>query len=287
MAETKTGVPTPAELNQQFGGSTAPEIAQPSTESRFSFPTEIVDLPSRGLLYDQGSPLASGKIEMKYMTAREEDILSSPNLARQGVILDKLFQSLMVTPFNYDDLYIGDRNAIMVAARLLAYGKDYTVEMTDPTDRSSKQKVTIDLTTIKAKQLDFDSIFEPGRKEYFFTLPKSEVQLGFKFLTVGDEKRIKADIESQKNTAKREGVSREFTTRLKHMITSVDGERSQDAINEFVDKHFLAIDSRAFREYVKAISPDVDFTFQFRSESTGQVVETEVPVDLNFFWPKS
>ena len=95
-------------------------------EKKYDFPTEIVELPSKGLLYPKDNPLSSGKIEMKYMTAKEEDILTNQNYIKQGVVLDKLMQSLIVSPCNYDDFVVGDKNAIMVASRILGYGKDYT-----------------------------------------------------------------------------------------------------------------------------------------------------------------
>ena len=97
--------------------------------SDYKFPTEIIELPSRGLIYSKDNPLSSGKIEMKYMTAKEEDILTNQNYIRQGVVIDKLLESLIVTEgINYADILIGDKNAIMIAARILAYGKDYEIE---------------------------------------------------------------------------------------------------------------------------------------------------------------
>jgi hypothetical protein len=97
-------------------------------EQKQKFPTEMVELPSKGLLYPKDSPLASGKIEMKYMTAREEDILNKSKLYSKGVVIDKLLQSLIVTPINYGDLLVGDKNAILIASRILGYGKDYEFE---------------------------------------------------------------------------------------------------------------------------------------------------------------
>jgi hypothetical protein len=97
-------------------------------ENKFKFPTEMVDLPSKGLIYPEDSPLAEGKIEMKYMTAREEDILTNQAYIKQGTVLDKLLQSLIITKINYDDLILGDKNALFIAARVLGYGKDYTFE---------------------------------------------------------------------------------------------------------------------------------------------------------------
>jgi len=155
-----------------------------------NFPTEIVPLPSKGLLHPEDHPLAAGTIEMKYMTAKEEDILTSQNLIKQGVVLDKLFQSLIVTPVNYDHIYVGDRNAIMVAARILGYGKDYTVQVDDPTSPGTKQKVTIDLTQIEHKEVDY-SLFEHRKNEFDFELPQSKRVVTFRLLTFGvDIKRV-------------------------------------------------------------------------------------------------
>jgi hypothetical protein len=95
-------------------------------EPKFKFPTELVDLPSKGLLYPKDHPLSSGKVELKYMTAKEEDILTNQNYLKDGTVIDKLLQSLIVTKFNYDDLLVGDKNSILIAARVLGYGKDYT-----------------------------------------------------------------------------------------------------------------------------------------------------------------
>ena len=96
-------------------------------QTSYKFPSEMVTLPSKGLLYPEDSPLRKGEIEMKYMTAREEDILTNQNLIQNGTVIDKLLQALIITPINYNDLLVGDKNAIMVAARILAYGKEYKV----------------------------------------------------------------------------------------------------------------------------------------------------------------
>ena len=95
------------------------------TESKFKFPTEIVELPSKGLIYPKDNPLSSGKVEMKYMTAKEEDILTNQNYITKGIVLDKLIESLLVTKVNYNDLINGDKNALLIASRVLGYGKDY------------------------------------------------------------------------------------------------------------------------------------------------------------------
>ena len=96
--------------------------------AEFNIPTEVIELPSKGLLYPKTSPLSSGKVEMKYMTAKEEDILTNQNLIKSGEVIDKLLQSLIVDKINYNDLFIGDKNAIMIAARILSYGSSYNFD---------------------------------------------------------------------------------------------------------------------------------------------------------------
>jgi hypothetical protein len=251
-----------------------------------NFPTEIVPLPSRGLIYPEDHPLASGVIEMKYMTAKEEDILTSQNLIKQGVVLDKLFESLIVTPIKYDDLYVGDKNAIMVAARVLGYGKDYVVEIDDPFSPGTKQKVTIDLTQIEHKEVDY-SLLEQRKNEFDFELPQSKRVVTFRLMTHGLDKDIQAEVKSMTKQITRSGIDRELTTRLKNVITAVDGERGRATINNFVDNELFAMDSRALRAHIKEISPDVDMTFTFISDATGEAKEIDIPMDVSFFWPGS
>ena len=249
-----------------------------------NFPTEIIPLPSKGLLYPEGHPLAEGVIEMKYMTAREEDILTSQNLIKQGVVLDKLFESLIVTPINYGDLFVGDKNAIMVAARILGYGKDYTVEIDDPFSPGTKQKVTIDLTQIEHKEVDY-SLFENRKNEFDFKLPQSKRVVTFQLMTHKIDKDVQTEIKGMNKSLVRTGIDRELTTRLKNVIIAVDGEAGRATINNFVDNELFALDSRALREYIKSISPDLDMTFTFVSDATGEVKEMDIPMNVSFFWP--
>jgi transcription elongation factor Elf1 len=249
-----------------------------------NFPTEIIDLPSKGLVYAASNPLSSGKLEMKYMTAREEDILTSANLIKQGVVLDKLFQSLIVSPINYNDLVVGDKNAIMVAARVLGYGKEYATEINCP-ECDTLNKVSIDLSTVKDKELD-QSKFPKGQNLFTFELPQSKRKVTFKILTHGDEQFIDQELKSNKKLSNSE-VNRELSTRLKYIIQSVDGNSDRAFIRSFVDDELFAQDSRALRDYIKAISPDVDLSFPFTCKNCGHEASMAIPVDVGFFWPRA
>ena len=247
--------------------------------AELKIPTEEVSLPSKGLLYPKESPLSAGKISMKYMTAKEEDILTNANYLKNGTVLDKLLQALIVTPIDYNELLIGDKNAIMIAARVLGYGKDYSFKYAD--QQGQELEATIDLSKLEDKQVD-ESLFKPGVNEFTFTLPHSRNNITFKLLTHGDENKIDAEIKGlQKINPK---GSYDVTTRLKHIITSVEGKRDQKDIRDFVDNYLIAKDARALREYYNQISPDINLIFKPEDESyTGEGIA--VPINLNFFWP--
>ena len=246
--------------------------------AELKLPTEMVSLPSKGLLYPKESPLAKGEVEMKYMTAREEDILTNSNFIKQGTVIDKLLQSLLVTSFNYDDLLVGDKNAILVAARILGYGKDYSFKYMN---NGQEVEATADLSSMKEKTLD-ETLFKKGTNDFSFSLPKSGNVITFKLLTHGDEKKIDGEIKGM--TKVNPNGSFEVTTRLKHIITSINGDRDQKSIRDFVDNFLLAPDARALREYYAKVSPDVDLKyFPEDSDYTGEGIT--VPISLNFFWP--
>jgi len=249
-----------------------------SEEKKFKFPTEIVELPSKGLLYPKDNPLSSGKVEMKYMTAKEEDILTNQNYISKGIVLDKLLESLIVSKINYNDILIGDKNALLIASRVLGYGKEYSFKSFNSTT-SKIEEFTIDLTELKDKNLDKKDLKEGGVNEFNFTLPHSKVEIIFKLLTHGDDKAIDREIEGIKKIKK--DSNPELTTRLKHTIISIDGDREKKSIREFVDNYLLAKDSRALREEIKRISPDVDLKYIGEDAEEGVVV----PINLNFFWP--
>lgn len=244
-------------------------------ENKSMFPTEEVTLPSKGLIYPPENPLSKGVVEMKYMTAKEEDILTNESYIKKGIVIDKLLQSLIVTPISYDDLIVGDKNAVMVAARVLGYGKDYTF-------RLGEEDHTVDLTSVNDIELKEENLLEKGKNEFEFTLPTTNKNITFKILTHGDEKKIQQEIKGVQKATK---TKSEVTTRLKHMILSVDGDTERKTIREFVDTQLLARDARALREYIKEVQPDIDLTFDIETED-GDVKEgVNIPIGITFFWP--
>jgi hypothetical protein len=248
--------------------------------AELKIPTETVTLPSKGLLYPETSPLSKGEIEMKYMTAKEEDILTNANYIKNGTVIDKLLQALIVTPIDYNELLVGDKNAILIAARILGYGKDYTFKYTY---NGQEIETTVDLSGLADKEVD-ESLFDKRLNEFVYTLPNSGNSVTFKLLTHGDEQKIEAEIKGLKKI--NPNSSSDVTTRLKYIITSIEGDRDQKNVRNFVDNYLIAKDARALREYYNNISPDINLTFIPEDENyTGEGIT--IPISLNFFWPDS
>ena len=239
--------------------------------SEFKFPTEEVELPSKGLVYPKDHPLSSGKVEIKYMTAKEEDILSNQSFIQKGIVLEKLLRSVIVNKdINVDDLIIGDKNSLLIATRILGYGKEYKVTI-------AGQEETIDLTELENREFDEDSI-KDCKNEFVYTLPSSGAVLTYKIITGRDEKAIDRELSGLKKINKESDPS--LSTRLKFMVLSIDGNEDRKFVREYVDNLFLARDSRAFRTHVADTQPDVDLKYITESGE-----EITVPIGLTFFWP--
>ena len=252
-----------------------------SQKVEFKFPTEIIDLPSGGKLYPKESPLSSGKLELKYMTTREEDILTSQNLIKKGVVIDKLLSSLIVTEgVNIDDLILGDKNAIMIASRILAYGPEYKCSVPHPTTGEVSEH-TFNLTDCPFKGLPDDIIKSNKGNLFSITLPASKNKIEFKLITGKEEKLIEADLKANKKIGK---SNTEMSSRLKRAIVSVDGEEDWNVIQTYVD-NMLSRDSLALRKEIARITPDIDMRQEV--EMGGETVEVNIPLTVEFFWPKT
>lgn len=249
------------------------------------FPSEVSFLPSKGYFYPADNPLSSGQIEIQYPTAKHEDILTSQNLIQKRIVLDKFLQAIIVTKFDYNDLLLGDRNGIMIAARILAYGSDYEVTVNCPQCNESIDEV-IDLVSLQATEIEFNEEHR-HQTEFEFMLPKSERNVKLKLLTYRDQKKIDNELKNSKKLAKQSGINKEVTTRLAHTIVELDGERDANKIRYFVENELLTQDSRAIREKLTEITPNMDTTYLFSCDYCGREDIIDVPMGVGFFWPTS
>jgi len=240
--------------------------------AEFKFPSEEVELPSKGLIYPKDHPLSSGKIELKYMTAKEEDILTNQSYIQKGTVLNKLLDSVILTEgVKQQDLILGDKNAVLVATRILGYGAEYKFVY------RGEEKI-VDLSSLENKEFD-ESLITPGKNEFEFVLPHTKTPITYKILTGVDESKIDRELEGLKKINK--NASPELSTRLKYIITSVNGETGTKEVREFVDNFLLAIDSKALRKHLRDTQPDVDLRY---IDEDGK--EVSIPIGISFFWPE-
>lgn len=256
---------------------------EPETFQR-SFPNNVVELPSKGLVYDETNLLSGGRVEMKFMTAKEENILTTESYIKQGIVIDKFLQSIIVSPkFNYDSLLVGDKDALILASRIYGYGEIYTIEVTTPSGK--KQKVDINLEEVPNKEIDENKFIKgENRFTYLFESKIGKYTLEFKLLTVGDQKRIDDRLKKYKSFGKED---QQITIRLEEMILSVNGNSDPNFIRLFLNNEFLARDSRAFRDYVAKLQPGPNMEIEIIDEETGEPFRTTITIRPDFFWPDS
>ena len=240
--------------------------------AKFKFPSEEVELPSKGLVYPKEHPLSSGKVELKYMTAKEEDILTNQSYIQKGTVLNKLLDSVILTEgVKQQDLILGDKNAVLVATRILGYGAEYKFTY------RGEEKI-VDLSTLENKEFD-ESLITQGKNDFEFVLPHTKTPITYKILTGVDESKIDRELEGLKKINR--NASPELSTRLKYIITSVNGETGSKEVREFVDNFLLAIDSKTLRKHLRDTQPDVDLRY---IDEDGK--EVAIPIGISFFWPE-
>ena len=246
------------------------------------FPVETIDLPSEGFFYDQENPLSSGKIRLRQPTAKHEDILTSRNLITKGIVIDEFLKAIIVDPINYDTMLLGDKNGVMIAARILLYGSEYKTQVKCPACGATQVK-SYDISELETKELDFSKCTK-GVNEFDFTLPISQVKIKVKLLTNRDE----LDINSYLKVNKKHNlgnVENEITTRLGYVITNWDGETNRSKILRLVSEELLAKDSYALRDFLLDINPGVNTDVPFSCGECGHEADITLPMDVNFFWP--
>jgi hypothetical protein len=235
------------------------ELAKKQYESqqRNKLPTVIVNLPSYGKIYSAEHPLRSGQIEMRYMTAYDEDILTNSSYIRDGVVFDKLLESIITTPVKIADIVTVDKDALIINARILAYGAEYPVQVTDP-----KKKIldrSVNLSKLQNKPFDLESD-DNGEFDYEY----GDVKLKFIY--------INKNISDLKIS--------EF---LLETIHEVNGNRDRDSIQDFIRYEFLANDAKQFRDYISSNLPGLDMSYEFEGED-GSTFRSTFPIGSDLFW---
>ena len=261
-----------------FVAKAATDAPQPKEK----YPTETIPLPTKGWFYPETSPLASGQIELKQMTAKEEDLLANQELIKTGKVLDKLIESLIVNKsIRTEEILIPDKDAIFISIRRLAYGDDYPVSITCPSC-TEINKVNINLSSMENKKFDFDK-YPKGVNSFSFKFPYSGVVVTYKLINHNDEVSIDAEL-AQLRKISRENTA-ELTTRLKYQLTSVDGNTDRATIRRFIEEKLTARDAQAFRKHARETNPGMDMAFDFKCNECGFERRLNMPIGASFLWP--
>lgn len=262
-------------------------MMQNATEG-FSFvvPTEFVELPSGGKYYPPGHPLHNEEtIEIKQMTAKEEDILTSRSLLKKGVALDRVIASLIVNKrINPDSLLVGDRNAIIIATRVSGYGPRYDTKVTCPAC-GEIQQYSFNLKEGKvydgADMSDLD-VTNNNNGTFTVELPKTKINVTFKLLTGTDEKGFMNAMKNEKKG--NNGLERNMTRQIANIVVAVNSDNSADARNYLIN-NIPSMDSRHLRLAYRLAAPNIDLTQSFECGECDFVQDMEVPLSADFFWP--
>ena len=251
----------------------------------FVIPTEFVELPSTGKFYPEGHPLHNEEsIEIRHMTAKEEDILTSRTLLKQGVALERVIKNIIVNKtINPFSLLVGDRNAILVAARISAYGSEYETKVNCPSCGTTQQ-YSFDLNEAEVytgEGLEEEDIISNNDGTFTVELPRTKLKVGFKLLTGKEEKSMVNNAETKR---KRKSLENNVTGLLEQMIVSVNGDEGARTKHYFIE-NIPSMDSRALRKAYLAACPDIDLAQYFECEECAHAADMEVPLTADFFWP--
>ena len=271
----------------QHDTSPPPQMMQNESAGGFSFvvPTEFVELPSRGRFYSEGHPLhGQDSIEIRQMTAKEEDMLTSRTLLKKGVALDRVIENLIVDRrIDPDSLLIGDKNAMVIATRVSGYGNEYDTQVTCPSCNTT-QEYSFDLNKANIFHGELKEgwdIVDNGDGTFNVTLPTTKVDITFRLLTGRDEKSLLKGMEAdRKQKTHEKGITRQIV----NIVTAVNGDSSAEAINYLV-QNVPSMDSRHLRLAYKFVAPTIDLTQNFVCEECDNDQDLEVPLTADFFWP--
>ena len=274
---------------QSEANTVPPHVMQEDESSNdFSFiiPTEMVDLPSEGKFYPPNHPLHGQEcIEIRQMTAKEEDILTSRSLLKKGIALERVISNIIVNKaINPDSLLVGDRNAIIVAARVSAYGNEYATQVTCPSCGEG-QKYSFDLNTAAiyhGEEATEHGVTYENNGTFSVELPRTKLKISFKLLAGLDEKRYMAGIEHDKK--KKNEPDHNITRHLSSIIVAVNGNSTAEAVN-YVVENIPSQDARHLRVAYKTANPNVDLTQDFECSACEYEQSMEVPLTADFFWP--
>lgn len=247
-------------------------------------PSDAVGLPSRGLLYPPTHPFhAKEVVEIRAMTAKDEDVLMSPALLKQGKTMDTLLRGCLIDKtVDVDSLLVGDKNAIIVAIRLTGYGPSYPAEVQCPAC-GDKRKTEFDLSHLELRPLGAPPV-RPFENVFSFTLPVSKREVTFRLLTGRDDRELSTTLSRVAKSGAL--VTAAVTARLLQHVLSIGGETNPTKLARLIET-MSAGDSLALRRHIERLAPDVDMRQEYTCQSCNETSVVDVPIGVEFFWPEA
>tara|TARA_R110000744_G_C19333318_1_gene558793 strand:+ start:662 stop:1540 length:879 start_codon:yes stop_codon:yes gene_type:complete len=276
----------PEDITDRSGSKPIPppvsHVPAPTSAAAFEVPRDFVPLPSMGKVYPVSSPLYNKEeVEVRHLTAADEDVLTSRSLLRSGKAIDALLSNCLVDKsIDPQELLSGDKNAVLTFLRVSGYGPEYKVEIDCPSCGENINH-TFDLSKLEMNPLDIEPAVQ-GENNFVTTLPTGTT-VGFKFLNSAEEKEISDTLEKLKKMTK-SPIDKNVTTRLKNQLISVNGNTDGGYIAQYVDSMPVR-DSRSLRKYMDDNSPDVIMKQEYGCPHCGDEQEVEIPITVSFFWP--
>lgn len=233
---------------------------------------DVLELPSKGIHYSNGKKT----IRVAYLTASDENILSSPSLLNTNSVVSELLKrKVLDKDLPVDDIVEEDKQAILIFLRNTAFGSEYKFNVYDPKTEKTFE-TTIDLSEVKVKDFTLQA---DSNGEYTYYLEKSKTDITFKFLTQKQEDEIEKIKESWNGI----GIAPIMTKQLEFMIKSVSGIRDGLQIRNFIEKMPIK-DSQDFRKFVKENKPGLDLTRTVTTPS-GEEIQVNIGFGVDFFRP--
>lgn len=276
------------EIKEQAFRSPPPSAAayspQPGDSLEWTPPVATVPLPSRGKVYPLESPLFDVQsLEVRAMTAADENIMASPALIRRGRMLSSLIKACVTNrSVNPDDMLVGDKNALMVAIRNSSYGPRYRAGVACP-ECEREHEVDFDLSRLTLKTLDVDPV-EPGANLFPYELPVTKKRVLFRLQTGASEAELGQVLQAQSKAAGPGAVEQVVTQEILSHIVSIDGIDDRGKIARFVAS-MPVLDARKFMAHVRNVTPDVDMRQRVECPACGEKSEVSIPLGMEFFWP--
>ena len=261
-----------------------PAVSNSTSPLQFVAPTEFVDLPTQGKFYPEDHPLhQKDTVEIRYMTAKDEDILTSKTLLKKGIAVDRMLSNILVDKnIKIDELFVGDKNAIIVAARISGYGPEYKTSVTCPAcGASAENEFDLNAVLEKGNATTYEDIEIAKDGTFAIKLPKTQVEARCRLVMGRDEKRLEAAAEKRKKHKLPENT---LTQLIKSLVVSLNGETDKGVVEKFIES-MPALDSKYLRAVYNKVAPNVDMKHLYSCESCGTDTTLTIPFSVNFFWP--